>query len=106
MAQVQSVAKAKAVKGQLSRGLHTHAHTHTRTHAHTHTHTHTVIDFLLHIVESCSSDTLKNAIKTLQDMEVLVPVRNGDTGNQTLRVGNSNRLVDIIKQLTLLRTCV
>lgn len=57
----------------------------------------------LAIVESCSSDTLKNAVKMMQDMEVLMPVdKDSVPHNQALRMANSNRLVDIIKKLTLL----
>ena len=60
---------------------------------------------LYDIVESCSADTLRNAVKVLQDLEVLVPVRSGDRAqDQALRVANSNKLVDIIKHLTLLRS--
>ena len=58
-------------------------------------------------VESCSSDTIRNAIKILQDRQVLVPAQNGDGSTpqtQSLEVANSNLLVDIIKQLTLLRS--
>ena len=57
-------------------------------------------------VESSSSETLRNSVKMLRDLDVLVPVQNGDTiaQNQALRVANSNRLVDIIKKLTLLRS--
>ncbi|CAI8002496.1 hypothetical protein GBAR_LOCUS3411 [Geodia barretti] len=74
---VQTIAKAKAEKAQLYR------------------------------VESCSSDTIRNAIKILQDRQVLVPAQNGDGSTphtQSLEVANSNLLVDIIKQLTLLRS--
>ena len=53
-------------------------------------------------VESCSSDTIRNAVKILQDLEVLVPVRNGDS-NISLTVANSDHLVEIIRELSLLR---
>lgn len=55
-------------------------------------------------MESCSLDTLRNAVKMMQDMEVLVPVDNKESGpvNHALRMANSNRLVDIIKKLTFL----
>lgn len=49
-------------------------------------------------------DTLRNAVKMMQDMEVLVPVAKEESVavNQALRMANSNQLVDIIKKLTLL----
>ena len=51
-------------------------------------------------VESCSMDTLRNSLKILQDLNVLVAV--GSSG--ALKVGNTSRLVDIIKILTRLRS--
>jgi glycerol-3-phosphate O-acyltransferase 1/2 len=70
VAHLQTVARAKAEKGQLLRA------------------------------ESCSTDTLRNAVKILQDREVLVPAHT----SPALKVSNSNHLVNIIKQLTLLRS--
>jgi hypothetical protein len=56
-------------------------------------------------VESCSTDTLRNAVKVLQDLDVLVPGQSGDrTQDQALRVANTNRLVGVVKNLTLLRS--
>lgn len=43
-------------------------------------------------------DTLRNSLKILHDLNVLVPAPNG-----MVKVANSNRLVDIVENLTRLR---
>lgn len=94
VAHIQTVAKAKAEKAQLYRSklcvcLFEYCYSSPYS-----------------VVESCSSDTIRNAVKILQDLQVLVPVWNGDSNtphSHSLDVANSNHLDEIIKQLTLLR---
>ena len=104
LTQLHKTAQIKASKGLLTRGNeHTHTHLSSLSREFPH-HSLSLSPFPSPTapppVESCSMDTLRNSIKILQDLNVLVAV--GSSG--TLKVGNTSRLVDIIKTLTRLRS--